>query len=306
MTLVSPIIEIVETKPKPTTDIYKIRYSIPKRTDMAVCFVYFNSMNSKRMLMNYLYTVEKLKLANIKYYTLELYYDQPEIKDAIHLKGESVLFHKENLCQILEKYVSWWYSKLLFLDADIIFENPDWYMNVSKLLDTYEVVHPFEKCCWLDLTYNQIIIERETVLLMDMKKDYNPKYHPGFGWAFRRCWFRKFGFYNLAITGSGDSYSAAAWLGTKIKTIIPALKPSYFIYCSMKKPLITSCPGTVFHLYHGSRENRKYAERHRILDGITDVRKILTKSKNGVYMLTDKVVNKKLVEYFKERDDDGL
>jgi hypothetical protein len=37
-----------------------------------VGLVFFNPAKSKRMVMNYFYTVEKLKLAKIPYYTLEL------------------------------------------------------------------------------------------------------------------------------------------------------------------------------------------------------------------------------------------
>jgi hypothetical protein len=297
---------VVTTSSNAPLDIYDLRYNKPKRSDMAICFVYFNSMRSKRMLMNYLYTVEKLKNAGIKYYTLELYFDKPEIRDAIHLKGDSTLFHKEKLCHVLENYVSWWYNKLLFLDADVIFENPDWYMTVSKLLDKFDVVHPFDSCNWLDLTYKNISISRKSVLLMDTKKPYNPAYHPGFAWAFRRSWFRKVGFYQWAITGSGDTYSAAAWLGTPIKGIIEAYKPSYIEYCRLSRPSITFCPGAVYHLYHGSRENRKYTDRHKILDGIKDVRFIIRVNKDGVITLSDKNINAKLLKYFESREDDGL
>jgi hypothetical protein len=55
--------------PVKVPEISEIRYYKPWRKDMAVGLVFFNPAKSKRMLMNYLYTIEKLKLANIPYYT---------------------------------------------------------------------------------------------------------------------------------------------------------------------------------------------------------------------------------------------
>ena len=46
-------------------DVSTVRYRGPWKRDMAIGFVFFNPAKSKRMLMNYLYTIEKLKLAKI-------------------------------------------------------------------------------------------------------------------------------------------------------------------------------------------------------------------------------------------------
>jgi hypothetical protein len=289
-------------------DVASCIYSKPKRRDMAVCFVYFNSSNSKRLQMNYLYTLEKLKVANIPTYTIELFYNKPEIKNAFHVKGESYIFHKERLCRLLEKKVSWLYSKILFLDADIIFLSPSWYSEVSKLLDTHDVVHPFTDALWSDITYKQYFQQRNSITLADKSGKYIPTLHPGFGWAFRRSWYRRVGFFDYGITGSGDTLSAAAWLDLKFPNgyLQPALKSAFDDFCKLPKPRITHAPGTIIHLWHGSKQNRKYAERHTILKDISDVRQIIKISKDGVFELTDLELNDKLRRYFIERDDDGF
>ena len=279
---------------------------------MAICFVYFNSMKSKRLLMNYLYTVEKLKVAGIPFYTLELSLnDSYEIKDAMHYKSNQCMFHKEQLCHILEKHVSWWYTKLLFLDADIIFERPKWYSEVSTKLNQFQVVHPFESCKWLDLSYTQILCERRSVVTQQSEKIYNSTYHPGFAWAFQRSWFRKNGFFRYAITGSGDTLSAAAWLNQDLGKYVlqQALKPAYEDYKKrLIKPTIAYLPGSVWHLYHGERKNRKYSDRHKILDGISDIRAELKKSFWGIlaFKKPDCQMHQKLKQYFIERSDDCI
>ena len=289
-------------------DPFSCNYTQPSKRDLAVCFVYFNSANSKRILMNYLYTVEKLKNAGIPFFTIELVHSAPEIKDAFHVRSSSVLFHKERLCTLLEKRVPWRYSKLLFLDSDIIFSNPNWYSDLSKALEIYQVVHPFSTACWLDPTYKEVMDERLSVLFMDRAKVYSPAYHPGFGWAFQRSWFKRVGFFQYGITGSGDTLSVSAWLGTEfVKGYLrPALTPAYLEYKNQPRPLIGCIEGSIYHLWHGNRKNRKYQERHTILDGITDVRDIMKVNCDGAFEITNAAVAEKLKNYFKERDDDGV
>ena len=82
--------------------ISSIKYDAPKqkyffsRHDMALCFVFFNPARSTKLLMNYLYTIEKLRTSRIPFYTLELCYgdNAPEIKKAFHIftKSENVMF----------------------------------------------------------------------------------------------------------------------------------------------------------------------------------------------------------------------
>jgi len=307
------VVRSPETAPPLETcivDVAACRYEIPTRKDMAVCFVFFNPARSKKMLMNYFYTIEKLKLASIPYYTTELVFDdhEPEIKDAFHVQSNSVLFHKEKLCSLLETRVPHTFKKLLFLDADVIFGNPVWYEEVSRLLNTYEVVQPFSTCVWLDSTYTKLVQTRLSVAYMNRTNTYNHNYHPGFGWAFQRKWFREIGFYKEGITGSGDTMSTAAWMGIKFPRgyVHQALVPSYEDYSRLAHPNLACSTGTVYHLWHGSAKNRKYVDRHRILDGIRDVRSILKTNKDGVLELTDRAVDKKMREYFTSREDDGV
>lgn len=291
-------------------DVASVRYRGSWKRDMAIGFVFFNPAKSKRMLMNYLYTIEKLKLANIPYYTLELVFhkSEPEIKDAFHVWGKSHMFHKERLCSLLEGMIPWYYSKVMFMDADIVFGNPDWYTEVSDALCDHDVVQPFTTAVWMDLTYTKVTQIRESVIYMDKKKTFDHKLHPGFAWAFTRKWYRKVGFFEYGITGSGDTLSAAAWLGIKFPStyLKPALIPAYEEFDNLPKPKITCTSGAVYHLYHGTHVNRKYVDRHAILDGIKDVRKIMRPNWGGVWEFSVRDMSDKLLKYFVERVDDGV
>lgn len=291
-------------------EVANVRYRSPWKRDMAIGFVFFNPAKSKRMLMNYLYTIEKLKLAGIPYYTLELVFNrqEPEIKDAFHVYAKSIMFHKERLCTLLEKRIPWYYSKVMFLDADIIFGNPNWYSEVSAALSEHDVVQPFTTAVWMDITYTTATQIRESVIYMNREKTFDHKLHPGFAWAFTRTWFRKVGFFEYGVTGSGDTLSAAAWLGVKFPAtyLKPALLPAYTEFDTLPKPRITCTSGPVFHLWHGTHANRRYVDRHAILDGVNDIRKVMRPNWNGVWEFSVKGLSEKLLDYFNDRVDDGI
>jgi len=287
-------------------------YNKPIYNDLAVGLVFFNSSKSKRLLMNYLYIVEKLRTAGIPYYTLELVYEgrQPEIADAFHVRGKSPMFHKEQLCYLLEKRIPDTFTKLLFLDADLVFSDPNWYNNLSEALNTYEVVHPFTNAVWLNLEYNNILEHRLTCIYDSNKDicDISNK-HVGFAWAFQRSYYNEVGMFRYAIVGSGDSYSSMLFLNNHgylnyVKN--PSLDKILNIYLKSRSPSISHLNGNIYHLFHGSKANRKYQNRHGLLDGIFDIMDILVENKDGVFEFTNQDINSKIYNYLKERNDDGL
>lgn len=280
--------------------------------DMAVCFVIFNPVPTKRIIMNYLYVINRLRCEGLPVYTIELVFDgrQPEIPDAFHVKGASHMFHKERLYRLLEKKIPSRFTKLAFLDADILFDDVSWYSATSKLLDNYDVVQPFETANWMDLTYSKIELSRDSVLKMK-DIEYNSSYHPGFAWCMRRDWYNKIGFFDYAVSGSGDSLSSAGWLkktfSRNFKSCPIALTNSYKMFYDKPSPRITFLKEMkVSHLYHGTRENRQYTTRHELLETDTDINKLIKVNSDGVYEWVDSIWNPKFLAYFKNRNDDDL
>ena len=287
--------------------------------DMAICFVIFNPSQSKRLLMNYFYTRNFMELQGFPTFTLELvlngHPEIPEAQNVYHVSGKSVMFHKEKLCRILEEKIPKTFKKLMFCDADLIFKNPNFYDEISRLLDTHDIVHPFTDCVWMDLTYKEKLLTRKSsVLAPGINWDY--KYHPGFAWAFRRDWYKEVGYFDYAISGSGDTLSCAAWtkkkFPEKFQSLPQALKRKYHKYRKLVEefpPRITCATGTVEHLWHGTRENRQYSERHTILQNINDINDILIENEHGVFEFRPSVhkrFNQIFVKYFENRQDDDL
>lgn len=294
-------------------NVYDLKYSSPVRKDIAVGFVFFNSAKSKRLLMNYLYVVEKLKLAGIPYYTIEMFENEPEIADAFHVKTEFILFQKERLCYLLEKQIPKTFNKLMFMDCDLLFDNLNWYNELSLKLDNFEIVQPFSRGVWLDITYKQAIKDRIPMVFYSKFGSINATggvggYHPGFAWAFQRDWFNKVGFFQYAILGDGDTYSSTVWLDYKgfnyrdfIYDAIQDYKKSVSV-----RPKMCFLNGNIYHLWHGDSINRQYSERRRIFKNIKDIRDIIQIADNGLFKLKDRSLEAKIRKYFKNRDDDGV
>lgn len=284
-----------------------------KKHEMAICFVLFNPAQTKRIVMNYLYVKNKLLQQGLPVFTLELVYEgrTPEIPDAFHVSTKSFLFHKENLCRILESKIPSCYTKLAFLDADVYFTEASWYKQTSDLLNKYDVVQPFERAHWLDLTYKQTMLTRKTVLL-NQKQAWDFAYHPGFAWCFRRKWYRRVGFFDFAVSGSGDTLSVAAWLRKtfppKFQSLPSPLVEKFKQFSSLPAPSCIYLKDVdLYHLYHGSRENRQYAERHKMLQIKGEIDDYLTKNEDGVWEWKDPAKwNPVYLQYFKKREDDSL
>ena len=298
-------------------DIYDIQYKEPTRKDMAVCIVYFNSNKSKRILMNCLYILEMLKLANIPYFVAEMYIEKPDIKEAFHYKTDIILFQKERLCHLMLEKIPTQYTKVMFMDSDIVFDNLNWYNEMSDKLDTYDAVHGFTKVLRLDITYKRVLDE---VLSFTFRKKYGNTVHkvgphtmgfaPGGAWGFKREWFNKIGFFENEILGGSDTYSVQSW-GIIEDTYH---YPEYIInsiqdYKNKIKtsPRIGRLRGNIFHLWHGdSKRYKGNKSKKLIFKGVKDIRDVLSKSRNGLFTLKNRTLRKKFRKYFLNRDDDGV
>jgi hypothetical protein len=297
-------------------DLYNLQYTHPKHKDLAVCFTYFNAAKSKRILMNYLYVVEKLKIAGIPYFTIEMYESVPEIQDAFHVKTDFILFQKERLCSILEKHIPTSYTKLMFIDADIVFDNLNWYDDMSEKLNDYNAVHAFTKFVRLDITYKHVIDE---CLSFTFRKKYGLAqkvgrskigFNPGGAWGFQRDWFRKIGFFEDDILGGSDTYSVQSWGIIPDTYVYPRFIEKsiqrYKNHIGTNFPSVSHLNGNVYHLWHGDTNKKQYRTRKNILRGIRNVKDIVKTSKDGLFQLKNNKLKRQFRNYFLNRDDDGL
>jgi len=277
--------------------------------DMAICLVIFNPAKTKKIIANYFAMIKELK--DYPVFTLELVYEgrNPEIPGAFHIIGNSVMFSKENLYRILETKIPYKYKKLAFLDTDILFSDSSWYSKASKLLDTHDVLQLFDECNWLGPENKETTLIRKSVLHMK-EIEYMWTYHPGFAWAMRRDWYNKIGFFDWAVSGSGDTLSVIGWLKKgfpkNFKSCPKSIQNEFSKFYSKPSPRITYLKDVcVTHLYHGSRINRQYVSRHEMINIPEDITKLIKVNSDGLYEWVEIFKwNHLFLNYFKSRNDD--
>jgi hypothetical protein len=307
----------------------KAIYIEPTVQDTAVMICFFNPARFKRILDNALYIISVFKEYNIPYYCIECVFNDhtPQIPDAtLVVHSTSFMFYKELLLNLLEPHVPEKYTKLACIDADVLFDSPDWLDQISTSLTKHDIIQPFSECCWLTPDNTRVASNKLSYAFALAKK--RPltlstfyHYHPGFAWAFKRDIFRKLGgFYSKSIIGGGDIALVLSMFPTHVsdEQFIKANMHGRFgefvldswkeYYTNFKRvdPSIGFLPIKLFHLFHGVAKDRNYTERYRAisraLTGSWDQE--ITVNKDGLYEFVNPEVGNVLEKYFKDRNED--
>ena len=302
----------VNSKPKNTItySLSSIRYSKPEQQDMVILLAFFNPAKSFRIMQN-LYTVKQLlEMAEIPVYIGEVAYKEepfvlPPSSTTYQYRTSSIMFYKENIMVQLIKKLPDNFTKVVLLDADILFTDPDWYTKVSESLDVYDIVQPYSKAIQLDVSFN--VGNTKTSILYNFDNK-----HEGYAWAFKRSWLEKHSLFEYALVGGGDTmiyHSLSNY--TNVKTLYSHDVTNTIV----TPPLASYVDLEILHLPHGNLNNRQYGSRYEIIKSLMKLFNIHRLS-NAVYRTSDGIfewfpqykdqINESLLAYFVDRNDDGI
>ena len=253
-----------------------------------VVTAYYNPAGYGSRRRNYEIFAQALKQSGIPLLTVECAfgdqpYDLPVSADVVRVRGNSPLWQKERLLNLAISWLPKSCRYVAWLDADVIFQNPNWARETVSLLETVSVVQVFQTCSRLPQGYATTleggdscvsfadVVGRDPGVLRTGK--FQDHGHTGYGWAARRDLLDKHGLYEYAIAGSSDHYMAHAVLGDLRSPCIERMM--------LKNPDLTGhfrewgqpffddvqghlgvVEGNVLHLWHGDLENRRYFLRH--------------------------------------------
>lgn len=293
--------------------------------DLAVCLAFYNPANRKRPLQNFLYCYLKIKNAGVPIYIIELTYEgrEPEllnIPNTFQVKSNSYLFHKDNLWNILEKKVPDIYTKLLYLDGDILFKETNWALEISSLLDKYDLVQPYKLVKQLGIEYKNNINYISYMKAYESRGEevLSNKYsHPSTGYCFaiRRGWVKQIGFIGMAVLGGGDylicSFMSNIDLTNYSAHLFRNLPYVHKEYNYLKTKLSNAnfkygCGNLIIeHLYHGTHKNRQYATRSELIKTLTE-EDFQINSDGVIEFKEPEKWNPIMLKYFTDRDDDSI
>ena len=271
---------------------------------------------------------------NINLFIVELAYNIPgkrnqeflvtdsSNKNHLQIRTSSApLWIKENLMNIgVKKLLPKNWKAVAFCDADIEFENSHFATDTLKLLNgTRDIVHLHSHCSDLDKNEIPMNIFTSFGFQYSNKLKYSNKggihfWHPGFNVAMTRKAYEKLnGLYEVSILGAGDHNLFLSLIGNAVKSINESVsdgyKKSILEFGERCKDLkLGYVPGMIKHYFHGSKINRKYAERWKILvKHQYDPNVHIIKSENGLLLPSDacpKELLDDIMKYFQERNED--
>lgn len=268
------------------------QYNIPKTTDTCVVIAYFNPLNTREKKINANHIIRILLESKIPIYVTELLTENKK-SDLFYttkiVYNKSIFFAKENLWNITETLINDQYKKIIFLDADVKFTNPNWLDESSLLLDHYDVIQPMSDVFkdlpkqhknYIDIEFkNDFYLTQKSVArsICSTQSANRTQHHPGYAIGIKRDLFHQiWGFYEFALLGGGDCIFWSNIVEYDISDIVKNntipidnifraytanakqyLKPNKIGY-------IKNC--LALHLRHGSLGNRNYSDRYKKLD----------------------------------------
>jgi hypothetical protein len=304
------------------------KYQTPINNDICVVMCFFNPVGYKRTVENLLTVIKEFKEYNIPFYIIELLYphQKPLLQNSIVVKSQSVIFSKENLWNIAESRIPDKYSKIIFLDSDILFSREDWLDRSSELLEHNDVIQSME---W---AHKDILYPNDEVFLNPIVHKYSyakaikdqvlpssQKYHPGFCVGIRRDFFHKIGgFFEHGLVGGGDvlfwfclteekfrsHHYKEHLFGVQLPSNAKQLYIDYqknldrYYNSSNRVSYVEDC--IALHLYHGSTPNRFYSTRDKYY--LSDCEYFY--NEDGVLEIKSNISKNGLIQYWIDRKED--
>jgi hypothetical protein len=203
----------------------------------------------------------------------------------LQFRSDHVMWQKERLLNLTIDRVPDRYTKIAWVDADVLFTNPRWIVETSDRLDELPVVQPFshavrlrpdETCYFGRGERSRGFCFTRSALPALSRLRYHVHGHTGFAWAADRQLLSEFGLYDAAIAGSADHLMAHAFGGDFASPCLPAVFGDSSGYlghfrrwaeaaCGRVGGRLGHVDGAALHLWHGETANRGYVRRYRKL-----------------------------------------
>lgn len=239
---------------------------------MAAVTCHFNPAGYRRPRDNYFRF--RAALRGVRLFTVEVSFDgEFHLPSDWQIRADErhLMWQKESLLNAAIARLPAEFDQVAWIDADLLFLNPDWASQTSALLDVFPAVQLFEVVHYT--TASGRLDGRFPSFVHSRQKQLAGHAAPGGAWAARRDLIENHGLYPYQIAGGGDQMFVDAIFGAR-NQFFESLNPHQLlahsrgwhraIYADVGGR-VGCTPGDVVHLYHGTRSNRQYIERHRVL-----------------------------------------
>ena len=240
---------------------------------------YYNPANRPEKLKNY--QTFRERLGDIPLYVVEAAFgDQPFVLDkdpnTIQVRCEHVIWQQYTLINLGIQKLPDKYDKAVWVDADIIFDDPDWVYKMSQLLDQYKVAQSYSTITmdvpngkgdtFLSVAKKAIENAAKPVSeLFHENLDLDKRFASGFSWGVQRDVIEKHRIYDYWITGSCDTaFIIAIWGDYEnmfFRRMNEKMRKHYMEWAIPFHEYVNHSVGClethIHHLWHGYRNYRK-------------------------------------------------
>ena len=245
---------------------------------------------------------------------VELSFDgEFEFEDSIKINGNenNVMWQKERLLNIAINSLSDDVDAVCWIDADLIFENPNWYEETKQLLQKHQFVQLFQQVDYLGSTGEVERSVKSYAEVQQLKQDVYAA--PGGAWAARIDALPN-GIFDSDIIGGSDAKFLTGIVKDQsyLKKFYTALQfENTTSWQEQQQKLIETtvgvCSGNIKHLWHGEKANRNYNRRIEILKNNNFCNEDITIDENGLWSWNSNKpeLHRDLAEYFSRRKEDS-
>lgn len=256
--------------------------------DLCLVTSYFNPAGFKRKLRRYIEFASRMASSGLPLFTVECAFGEsdfeiPESDSVFRVRARDAMWQKERLLNLALPRIPSRFTKLVSIDFDVIFENPEWAVATSRLLDEVPLMQPFETAIWLP---QGATVDDGTGLVLPgfaacqvadpavvHRGEFAAHGLPGYAWGARRSLLEAHGHYDACVIGGGDHLIAHAACGDWTSACfewsvgLGSLHHRHFVrwaeaFHDDVRGRMSFVPGKLLHLWHGPWKNRRYTSRH--------------------------------------------
>lgn len=304
--------------------------------DTAVIACHFNPCGYARPVANLRDFLDGMAAQGVPLHMVELTFadqvpvlpeNSPRVRQ-LRTSRENLLWQKEGLLNALAARLPAQFTKIAWVDADVLFSDMDWLSQASAVLDQSPIVQLFTRCL---LTGPGGEAERMKPSVGWASERGHPHradwgwFHPGFAWAARREFFSSAehgGGLFPCVLGGGDSVTALGAIGrlSRAQAHCGKYSPGLYAAALASATALTAwtggraraLPGDLTHLWHGSREDRQYSAKYDWLREYDPAAHLALDPATGIASWSDEARARlphmvaAVAHYFVLRREDGL
>ena len=177
---------------------------------------------------------------NVELYVVELAYGKQKYymtnkgnRKHLQLRGNYVLWHKENMINLaVKELLPRSYKAFAWIDGDLEFESQTWAEDTLRSLNgSRDIIQLFSHCVDMNPTKGAMSVNSAGYGYakgLPFSSKMPNLWHPGYAWAITRRAYEKLdGLYQYGIVGSGDNIMLCCILGRGLQAINEASTEDY-------------------------------------------------------------------------------